>query len=858
MLPPSIHQVPSPIQPTFQMSGSPNQNTQGIEGSTHSPQWILQWQSTWRELDLVIGLAVDKNGLQTLLDPAAFSTLPRAGVQLVDVSVLGSASTDRIFAGVGSRIDGAGGDDELFNTDSLGGNQLVGGPGADQLFLRPVNDRVIGGSLFSDAHAFGLAPLTALVDQEPDSFLIDSSDPGSAEPLQILDYEPGIDQLLIDGVAPMGDWAAVRQQLQAIKVAINAAPQLSGTPVVFSLKAGMEVSQDLSPIARDLDTDTLQLLKLSGPDWISTSGTVLKATAPITFSEQDLASTTLLLGFTDGKAVSRFTAQLTLDSPPSNTPPTALSLANTVASLAENTSTTSPSKVADIVITDDALGSNVISLAGADAASFEVIGSELFLKAGTALDFEVKTAYAVTVSASDPALPGSTPVSAGFSLAVSDVNEPPRSNGINDIEALENDPTITINLLSAFTDPDQVDSSLNYSVTLNSNPQLVGTSIDSITGSLAISLSQSKTGTARISVQATDSQLQSASAGFSVSVLPFDANNDGIADKDQANVLTVATPGQDFVTFVSEAGVPAPTVGSTPNPAPGTAPTGLLFNQGFFAVNYEGLAPGASTTLKLFLPSGSTSNSYWKFGPTSPGGASQWYNFSFDPISGTGAKFEDLNGDGQDDIVLHFVDGQRGDNDFIANGRISDPGAPAFDPNAVQEPVKPVDPEPIPTDPVQPVTPPQSNRPSKIRASEGRDTLTGTSAADTFIFKGVQPHSTKRSLKFDAITNFESSDRIAFRDFNERVLGSSNSIRIRRLQGKANKLTARSLDKVLGPDFKGQTIAALEIRGFEGTFIAVNGGRRKVEGGRPGFDRRDMLIFLEGFDLDQQGPILLA
>jgi phosphodiesterase/alkaline phosphatase D-like protein len=1024
----------------------------------------ISWQPGWSELDLVFGLAVDAAGRQTLLDPAAFATLPRAGIQLADVTVRGSDAGDRIFAGVGSRIDGAGGSDELFNTDSQGDNLLVGGNDADRFFLRPVNDRVIGGQLLPNAIALGLSAFTALVDQERDTFLIDSSDHGSAGTLQIQDFELGVDGLLVDGVALEGDWSAVRQQLQALGITVNAAPQL-GTPLIaLTLQPGVEVSRDLGSLASDPDGNPLQLVKLEGPAWITTSGTTIAATAPFGISEEQLAALTLRLAFSDGQVAVPLAARLTLNAPPSavslantvaslaentsttsrikladvvisddalgsntitlagadaasfevigselflkagtaldfesktayavtvsasdlalpgstpvsaafslavsdvneaptaltltntvtalaensstasrikvadiaisddalgtntitlagadaasfevigselflkagtaldferktayavtvsasdpalpgstpvsagfslavtdvNEPPTALALTNSVPSLAENSSTASRIKVADIVISDDALGSNVISLAGADAASFEVIGSELFLKAGTALDFESKTAYAVTVSASDPALPGSTPVSAAFSLTVSDVNEPPRSNGINDIEASENDPTITINLRSAFADPDQVDSSLNYSVTLNSNPQLVGTSIDPITGSLAISLSQSKTGTARISIQATDSQLQSATAGFSVSVLPFDANNDGIADRDQANVLAVATPGQAFVTFVSEAGVPAPTVGSTPNPAPGTAPTGLLFNEGFFAVNYEGLAPGASTTLKLYLPSGSTSNSYWKFGPTSPGGASQWYNFSFDPISGTGAKFEDLNGDGQDDIVLHFVDGQRGDDDFIANGRISDPGAPAFDPNAVQEPVKPVDPEPIPTDPVEPVTPPQPpqpNRPSKIRATEGRDTLTGTSEVDIFIFQGVQPNSTKRSLKFDVITNFESDDRIALRDFNERVLGSGNSSRIRRLQGEANKLTAKSLDKVLGPDFKGQTIAALEIRGLEGTFLAVNGGRRKVEGGRPGFDRRDMLIFLEGFDLEQQGPILLA
>ena len=380
----------------------------------------INWQPGWSELDLVFGLATDRAGGQTLLNPAAFATLPRASVQLADVTVLGSEAGERIFAGVGSLVDGAGGDDELFNTDSQGDNRLVGGIGTDQLFLRPINDRIIGGQLFSGAATFGLSPFTALVDQERDSFLIDSSNPGSTGSLQILDYEPGIDELLIDGVAPTGDWAAVRQQLQGLNVAINAAPQLSGTPVVISLKSGVEVSKDLTPFGSDLDGDSLQLLKLEGPSWISASGTVLTASVPVGVTENQLANTTLLLGFSDGKAVSSFTAQLTL-----NAAPTALALTNTVSSIAENTSTSSRIKVADIAITDDALGTNTITLSGADAASFEVVGTELFLKAGTALDFESKNSYALTLSASDSSLPGSTPVAAAFSLALSDVNEPP-------------------------------------------------------------------------------------------------------------------------------------------------------------------------------------------------------------------------------------------------------------------------------------------------------------------------------------------------------------------------------------------------------------------------------------------------
>jgi hypothetical protein len=264
---------------------------------------VISWQPGWRELDLVIGLAVDAAGAQTLLDPAAFATRPRAGIQLADVAVVASSAGDRIFAGVGSRIDGSGGDDELFNTDSQGSNLLVGGRGADSFFLRPVNDRIIGGQLFLAGAGFGLSPFTALVDRERDTFMIDSSDPGSSGPLQILDFEPGVDVLLVDGVAPGGDWSAVRQQLQGLNVAINAAPQLSAEPITISVRPGDVQTLDLSPFASDADGDSLQLLKLSGPGWITTAGTTLVLAAPGNLSADQLAAADLELAFSDGQAL---------------------------------------------------------------------------------------------------------------------------------------------------------------------------------------------------------------------------------------------------------------------------------------------------------------------------------------------------------------------------------------------------------------------------------------------------------------------------------------------------------------------------------------------------------------------------
>jgi len=110
-----------------------------------------------------------------------------------------------------------------------------------------------------------------------------------------------------------------------------------------------------------------------------------------------------------------------------NEAPTSVTVTSTVTSLAESTSTATRIKVADIFVTDDALGTNSITLTGADAASFEIVGSELFLKAGVTLNFEVRASYSVTVSVMDAALTGTSPVTAPLTLAVTDVNEPPTS-----------------------------------------------------------------------------------------------------------------------------------------------------------------------------------------------------------------------------------------------------------------------------------------------------------------------------------------------------------------------------------------------------------------------------------------------
>lgn len=109
---------------------------------------------------------------------------------------------------------------------------------------------------------------------------------------------------------------------------------------------------------------------------------------------------------------------------PSATPnaePTALSLTGALSAIDENTSTVSRIKVADVAVTDDGLGVNTLSVSGADAAFFEVDSTGLYIKAGTVLDFEAKSSYALTVNVDDQTV-GSTPDAATtFQLSVNDI-----------------------------------------------------------------------------------------------------------------------------------------------------------------------------------------------------------------------------------------------------------------------------------------------------------------------------------------------------------------------------------------------------------------------------------------------------
>ena len=119
-------------------------------------------------------------------------------------------------------------------------------------------------------------------------------------------------------------------------------------------------------------------LKWSAPHFIFRAGTALDTDVQSNYVVTVIASDSSLSGSTP------VTTSFTLTVSEVNFAPTAVHLSSTLAAVAEDADTSSRTRVAHIQITDDGAGTNIVSLAGADADQFEVVGDSLYLKANRA------------------------------------------------------------------------------------------------------------------------------------------------------------------------------------------------------------------------------------------------------------------------------------------------------------------------------------------------------------------------------------------------------------------------------------------------------------------------------------------
>src|SRR5262249_14363932 len=210
--------------------------------------------------------------------------------------------------------------------------------------------------------------------------------------------------------------------------------------------------------------------------------------------------------------------------------------------IAENTSTATHIKVADITVTDDALGSNTLGLTGADASFFEIVGNALFLKAGTVLDFESKTNYAVAVTVDDTSV-GGTPdaASATYTLNVGNVNEAPTGIGLSNATVAENSANGTVIGTASGHDPD-AGATLTYSLQDNAGGRFA---INATTGVLTVangSLLDFETATSHaITVRATDQGGLFHDTAFTILVTDVAP----VVDGDGTNNTLAGTPDND-------------------------------------------------------------------------------------------------------------------------------------------------------------------------------------------------------------------------------------------------------------------------------------------------------------------------
>jgi len=156
-----------------------------------------------------------------------------------------------------------------------------------------------------------------------------------------------------------------------------------------------------------------------------------------------------------------------------------------------------------------------------------------------------------------------------------------------------------------------------------------------------------------------------------------DGNEDRIPDRDQPNVTTIQTLLGTTATFAAEStmrldpvyAVSTSTATSWLTIFKSPPDQSVYFNNGMFNLTMLGNMGATGHTLTVYDGASTRPTRYYAFGPTLDDQALHWYDFSFDGVTGAEIK--------SDRIVLHFVDGMRGDGDLVVNNSISHIGAQA-------------------------------------------------------------------------------------------------------------------------------------------------------------------------------------
>ncbi len=391
------------------------------------------------ESNLTVGSLYSVSGKITARSPDGSIRSVQNGdpVYLNDVIVAAASSSARINLKAGSTVH-VESDQSIHISQFLNDNglQLVGEPDVADLKDIIVADRQKEESSELDIDDIENLP-------EPTAGPAPISDGGSSDTVTPLDLsgkqvtpEAGIDT---SGPQPLIPPAVEGQQ--AIPTAGNALPTVTLSNIIASVSENLDTTNSVKFADITINDDGIgtNTFSLSGADAekfiiVNNGGFFelhIRAGESFDFESQNLLDVTVnvddasLGGDVDDSVITAL-AVLDVNEAPS------VALSNIVSSLPEDTDTANSIKIADISIIDDALGTNTLTLTGADADKFEIINNngnfELHLKAGETLDHESQDLLDITVEVDDPTVGGSTDGSDSSSVSITNVNEAPVSD----------------------------------------------------------------------------------------------------------------------------------------------------------------------------------------------------------------------------------------------------------------------------------------------------------------------------------------------------------------------------------------------------------------------------------------------
>ena len=193
--------------------------------------------------------------------------------------------------------------------------------------------------------------------------------------------------------------------------------QVEGTPTIVGHNVKLSAAHDVGTASHPRVIQ-LGAGPLSADEWLAMSiaepGTITQTGNLLTVSGENALRIAASGEFTADAAGSLTTL-------PANASPVAVQLANKVQSLPEKTDLTTRMLIADMTVFDDSIGDNQITLSGANADLFEVVGKQLFLREGVRLDHFERPTLLVTVNVADRLHPEATPVTANERLEITNV-----------------------------------------------------------------------------------------------------------------------------------------------------------------------------------------------------------------------------------------------------------------------------------------------------------------------------------------------------------------------------------------------------------------------------------------------------